>query len=349
MNNFSDKPVLDVLAGRMPERLPFWMMRQAGRYLPEYRALRAEKGGFLDMALDPVSAAEVTVQPLRRFGMDAAIIFSDILIVPYALGQHLEFVKGEGPKLDPIRAGAGVDALNYKRFKDITTPVYEAISKTREMMKNEGFDHTAMIGFAGAPWTVACYMIEGQGSKDFMMAKVFAYQNPEAFAAIMDILIEATAAYLIEQANAGAEVLKIFDSWAGVLDVDAFNRWVIQPTRRIVEIVKDTHPHVPIIGFPRGGGVSMPKYVQETGVTAVALDTSVPTKWAANALQTLVPVQGNLDPACLKAGGDALKLAVERILADLGDKPFIFNLGHGINKDTPIEHVEQLVKLLRAV
>ena len=318
----TDKPFLDALSGVKAERPPFWFMRQAGRYLPEYREMRGEKGGFLAMAMDPASACEITMQPIRRFGMDGAIIFSDILTVPMALGQHLEFVEGEGPKLGELNVGA----LNYAGFSKLD-PVYEALGNVKTALQTEGFDNTALIGFAGAPWTVATYMVEGGSSRDFMKTKLMAYQDPEGFSALMNMLVEATATYLINQINAGAEAVQIFDSWAGALDADGFKRWCVQPTRQIVEMIRAAHPHTPIIGFPKGAGYNYLSYAHNTGVTAIGLDQHAPTDWAARALQSLVPVQGNLDPFVLMAGGDALVLAVEKIMSDLSGGPFIFNLG----------------------
>ncbi len=341
------KNFLEVLKGHKPDHIPFWFMRQAGRYLPEYRELRAKAGGFLDMAYNPDFACEVTMQPIRRFGMDAAIIFSDILVIPHSLGQHLEFVQGEGPKLNPLRSASDFSSLNFSKFQSTLTPVYEALSKTKTALQNEGFGGTALIGFCGAPWTVACYMVEGGGSKDFMNVKKLAYQDEAALQGLMEILVESSAQYLIEQINAGAETVQIFDSWAGALDAQSFRKWVIQPTRQIVDLVKSVHPNVPIIGFPRCAGNNYLNYVQDTGVTAVGLDPSVDTKWAARTLQPLVPVQGNLDPICLLAGGDQMIMAVEKIIGDLKDGQFVFNLGHGINKETPVENVETLVKVIK--
>lgn len=342
------KNFIEALKKQKTDHIPFWFMRQAGRYLPEYRELRAKAGSFLDMAYNPDFAAEVTMQPIRRFGMDAAIIFSDILVIPHALGQHLEFIHGEGPKLDAMRSSSDFSKLNYNRFQSTLAPVYQAIKKTRSMLTHEGFASTALIGFAGAPWTVASYMVEGGSSKEFLHVKKMAYADPQGFEKLIDLLVEATAAYLIEQIRSGAEAVQIFDSWANALDSHQFKRWVIQPTREIVKLVKAEYPHVPIIGFPRCAGYNYIAYIQETGVDAVNLDHQVDTKWAARSLQVQVPVQGNLDPICLLAGGDALKLAAEKIIADLSGGPFVFNLGHGINKDTPVEHVEQLVKIIKA-
>lgn len=345
----SGKLFLDVLDGFDAERAPFWFMRQAGRYLPEYRELREKKGGFLAMAMDPEAASEITMQPLRRFGMDAAIIFSDILVVPQALGQKLEFTVGEGPKLEPLRSASDIASLNAASFDGRLAPVYEAIEATRARMKTEGFaGGTALIGFAGAPWTVAAYMVEGGGSKDFLHAKTMAMTQPEAFGSLIGLLVECTAGYLCRQVKAGAEALQIFDSWAGLLDDTMFRKWVISPTREIVRLVRDVYPHVPIIGFPRGAGANYLSYAQDTGITALGLDYHVPTRWAAQVLQPMLPVQGNLDPAALLAGGDAMTGATDNILGNLGRAPFVFNLGHGVYKDTPPEHVAALCEILRS-
>ncbi|MGB4107513.1 MAG: uroporphyrinogen decarboxylase [Alphaproteobacteria bacterium] len=343
----SGKLFLDVLDGFDAERAPFWFMRQAGRYLPEYRELRASKGGFLAMAMDPQTACEITMQPLRRFGMDAAIIFSDILVVPQALGQKLEFAEGEGPKLEPVRNASDLAALGTGAFGKNLAPVYAAIEATRAKMKTEGFAQTALIGFAGAPWTVAAYMIEGSGSKDFHHAKKMALSEPKLFSELISLLVESTAGYLCKQVEAGAEVLQIFDSWAGLLDDTMFREWVINPTREVISLVRDVHPYVPIIGFPRGAGANYLSYAQDTGVTALGLDYQVPTRWAAQVLQPMIPVQGNLDPAALLAGGAAMTAAAEKILHDLGRVPFIFNLGHGVHKDTPPEHMAALCTMLK--
>lgn len=341
------KSFLDALSGHVSENVPFWFMRQAGRYLPEYRELRAKKGSFLGLAMDPIAACEVTMQPVRRFGMDAAIIFSDILVVPYALGQKLEFVEGEGPKLDPVKSSQEIMALGYKEFETKLSPVYEALRKTKMALEVEGFKKTALIGFAGAPWTVASYMVEGGSSREFTTVKKMAYADPKIFSGLIDLLSEATASYLIRQVEAGAEALQIFDSWAGVLDEHLFHQYVILPTREIVKTVREACPHVPIIGFPRGAGNHYSTYMRETGVTALGLDTSVPVRWAAKTLQPVCPVQGNLDPIALLTGGDSMIRATERILSELSRGPFVFNLGHGIHKETPIEHVEALVQFIK--
>lgn len=344
-----EKPLLAALAGRGSNkagRVPFWFMRQAGRYLPEYRELRAKAGGFLNMVYDPAMAKEVTMQPLRRFGMDAAILFSDILVVPHALGRDVRFEEGEGPKLTPVKPDT-IPFFNEAFFDRTAAPVYEAVAEIAYALPAEGFGRAALIGFAGAPWTVACYMAEGGGSRDFLAAKRWAAQDPESFGALIDSVTAATVHYLEKQVAAGAEALQIFDSWAGVLDENMFRRWVITPAREIAQRLKYSCPGVPLIGFPRGAGILYRDYAQAAGVSALGLDWQVPPKWAAGALQSLLPVQGNLDPALLLTGGDALTLAAENILGNLSGGPFVFNLGHGIIKETPPENVETLCALLR--
>lgn len=342
------KILLEAYRGKMTTAIPCWFMRQAGRYLPEYRELRAEKGGFLAMALDPVAAAEITVQPIRRFRMDGAIIFSDILTIPYGLGQSLDFVQGEGPKLTPIRDLAGFEALDERLLSEKLQPVYDALSLTRKQLDEEGFEQTALIGFAGAPWTVMTYMIEGGSSRDFMQTKLLAYTKPELFLQILDLVTNSTIYYLKEQIKAGAEAIKIFDSWASAVDVDHFEAFCIQPIKKIVSALKAEFPDIPVIGFPKGAGLQLDHYIAETKIDALAIDQYTPTAYAAGHLQTKLPIQGNLDPFALLAGGHALDKAVERILTDCGSKPFIFNLGHGINKETPIEHVTRALDIVRA-
>lgn len=337
---------LRALQGQTLDRPPVWFMRQAGRYLPEYRELRTRKGGFLEMAMDPESACEITMQPIRRFGMDAAIIFSDILVIPMALGQRLEFAAGEGPKLDALEEAKDIARLGYSGFAAALGPVYEALARTRAQLQAEGYAETALIGFCGAPWTVATYMIEGGSSRDFLKTRLMAYRDPEGFAALIDLVVEASAQYLIEQVRAGAEALQIFDSWAGALDAGSFARWCVRPVREIVTLVRAACPEVPIIGFPKGAGYNCLSYAGDTGVNALGLDSQIPVEWAAR-LQSVVPVQGNLDPLRLLAGGDQMTLEVEKILGALGGGPFVFNLGHGIHKDTPVEHVEALVRMIR--
>lgn len=343
-----EKPLIASLKGGKQKVPPIWLMRQAGRYLPEYRELRSKAGSFLDLVYDPDLAAEVTIQPIRRFGMDAAILFSDILVVPHAMGQNVKFIEGDGPKLDPVRDRSSLSLLSMESFSMITNPVYETVSVVRQKLDKEGFNQTALIGFAGAPWTVACYMVEGGGSRDFINIKKWAYAEPEGFGELIDKVTEATIFYLEQQITAGAEVIQLFDSWAGVLNETMFRKWVIEPTRRICTAINRKFPDIPVIGFPRGAGPLYLLYAQESGITSIALDQQVSTNWAANTLQPLLPVQGNLDPVSLLVGGDSLVTEVEDILGNLGNGPFVFNLGHGIVKETPPEHVEQLVKLVRA-
>ena len=346
-SNQNTKPFLDVLRGKPVSTTPIWFMRQAGRYLPEYRELRAQRNGFLDMAYNPDAACEITMQPIRRFHMDAAILFSDILVIPHALGQDLKFVPGEGPKLPPIKNSKDLAALSFKNFTNTLSPVIEAVGKIRETLIAENYPDVALIGFAGSPWTVACYMIEGGGSKDFWSVKSMAYKNPSMFEDLIEMLVESTAQYLINQAKAGAEALQLFDSWSGALDAQQFKRWCIEPTRKIVALVKEACPDIPVIGFPKGAGNNYLDYINTTGIDAAGLDAQTSTLWASRTIQPVMPVQGNLDPACLFAGGDAMMLAIEKIMTDLSKGPFIFNLGHGIHKETPIEHVEVAIKMVR--
>jgi len=320
-----------------------WLMRQAGRYLPEYRAVRSTVPSFLDLCLTPQLAAEVTLQPLRRFAFDASIVFSDILIVPYALGQPVTFVEGEGPKLEPVRDGAAVARLDVASAASKLAPVYETVERVVAELPAS----VPLIGFCGAPWTVATYMVEGAGSKDQASARALAYREPETFRRLIDILVETSTHYLLGQVRAGCRVLQIFDSWAGSLPEDEFERWCITPTRAIVERVKAEAPGIPIIGFPRGSGPLAERYAAKTGIDAVGCDTSLPVGWIRGALQTRLPVQGNLDPILLAVGGPALEARVKWILETLGQGPFIFNLGHGILPETPIENVERLVALVK--
>ena len=335
--------LLDCLKGKRTDKSPMWLMRQAGRYLPEYRALRAEKGGFLDLVYDSEAAAEVTIQPLRRFGFDGAILFSDILIVPHAMGQGLEFLAGEGPKLSPRLLDVDLDSFTpqWERFD----PVYETVRLCRAQLG----DDVTMLGFAGSPWTVATYMVAGEGSRDQHETRALAYRDPARFQAIIDAIADCTVTYLRGQIDAGAEAVQLFDSWAGSLAPDEFERWVIAPNAKIVAALKATHPDTPIIGFPKGAGAKLPDYAQKTGVDAVGLDETVDPSWAHAALPPEMPVQGNLDPLLLLAGGERLRVRIEAILAAFSDRPHIFNLGHGIGQHTPIEHVEALVAAVRAV
>ena len=335
------KPLLRALGGERLERPPWWLMRQAGRYLPEYRALRAQARDFVDFCLNPVLAAEATLQPVRRFGMDAAILFADILLVPQALGQKLGF-GDEGPLLDPVTDSRDVAALRADGIAVRLEPVCETIRRCRATLPAE----TTLIGFAGAPWTVATYMVEGSGSRDFLRVKSWAYRDPAGFQALIDLLTEATITYLAMQISAGAEAVQLFDSWAGVLPEEAFARWVIAPTRRITAALAERFPGVPVIGFPRGAGLLYERYAAESGVSAVSLDTAVPIGFARDRLQTRLPVQGNLDPVLLVTGGEALERAATELKMALGAGPFIVNLGHGVLPQTPPENVAALARLL---
>lgn len=343
----NEKPILEVLNNRMPARVPFWLMRQAGRYLPEYRELRKDAGSFLDLVYNPEAAAEVTIQPLRRFGMDAAILFSDILVIPHALGQHVTFEAGEGPRLAALSSEKEFANLNISAIDKILNPVYETVSKTREKMKTEGFDETALIGFCGSPWTVICYMIEGKGSKDFEKARIWALRDPSSFQKLTDIVVEASCHYLAGQIKAGAEVIQLFDSWSGLLDAQEFNRWVIEPTKAIRAYLKTNFPEIPVIGFPRGAGTMAIDYANQTGVNCIGLDQSINPEWAAQNLQTILPVQGNLDPARLLCGGDALQAGLQKIHAAFKAKPYILNLGHGVIKETDVDNVIKLKNIVR--
>ena len=335
------KPLLSVLKGECLSVPPMWLMRQAGRYLPEYRALRAEKGGFLELVYDSPAAAEVTLQPLRRFGFDGAILFSDILIVPYAMGQDLWFETGEGPRLAPILSET--DLLSLK--PDLSR--YEAVYETVRQVKAALDPSVTFLGFAGSPWTISTYMVAGQGSKDQGAARRLAYQDPDRFGAIIDAIIESTVTYLSGQIEAGVEAVQLFDSWAGSLAPLQFNRWVIEPNRRIVEKLKALHPNVPIIGFPKGAGAKLADYAAGTGVDAVGVDETIDPHWANRVLPQGLPVQGNLDPLALIAGGRAVEESVDNIRAAFAGRPHILNLGHGILPDTPIAHVEALIAYVR--
>jgi len=337
------KPFVEVLAGHKQAVPPIWMMRQAGRYLPEYREVRAKAGGFLDLCFSPEFAAEVTLQPIRRFGFDAAIIFSDILVLPYALGRSVRFEVGEGPRLDPLDSPKKINALAPEADFEKLEPVYEALRRVRRELD----PHVALIGFCGAPWTVATYMVAGQGTPDQAPARMMAYQHPESFAKIIDTLVENSITYLVAQLKAGANVLQIFDTWAGVLPPREFQRWSVEPTRRIVEGVRKKVPGAKIIGFPRGAGALLPGYVEATGVDAVSIDWAAEPGLVRDRVQSKVAVQGNLDPLVLIAGGAALDRAVDDVLENYAQGRLIFNLGHGIQPETPIAHVEQMLKRVR--
>lgn len=336
-----ERKMLRVLKGDTISPPPIWMMRQAGRYLPEYRETRKTAGSFLDLCYNPDLAVEVTLQPIRRFGFDASILFSDILVIPHALGRDLRFEEGRGPLLTPIEAQE-VERLDPSRIHEHLASVYETVRRLRAELPSE----TTLIGFCGAPWTVATYMIAGHGTPDQAPARLFGYRHPAEMRALLDLLADCSADYLIRQIEAGADCVQIFDSWSGVLDQACFEEFCVRPMTRIVSKVRAVHPDVPIIGFPKGAGTLYDGYRQATGVTALGLDWSVP--WSqAKRLQGEGPVQGNLDPLRLVAGGTALDEGVKRILDEMADGPFIFNLGHGITPQTPIAHVERMIELVR--
>jgi uroporphyrinogen decarboxylase len=318
------------------------MMRQAGRYLPEYRRMREDKGSFLDLVYDPEAAAEITLQPLNRFPeIDAAILFSDILIIPFAIGQNLSFVAGEGPRLTPPLVNASLDDLTPYLAR--LEPIYQTVRKVKAALDPS----KTLIGFAGSPWTVATYMVAGQGSREQAEARRLAYADPGAFGAIVERIEKVTLDYLSGQIEAGAEAVQLFDSWAGSLSPAQFEQWVIAPTARLVEALKARHPRIPVIGFPKGAGGKLRAYARETGVTALGLDETVDPLWAANELPKRMPLQGNLDPLALLAGGKPLRSAIRRILDAFADHPHIFNLGHGILQETPIAHVEELLRQVK--
>lgn len=322
---------------------PIWLMRQAGRYLPEYKKVRAGAGGFLDLCYTPELAIEVTLQPIHRFGFDAAILFADILLVPDALGQTVSFVENEGPRLEPIRGLDDLANLSLERLHEHLDPVYRTVSGLARALPAE----TTLIGFAGAPWTVATYMVEGKGSVNHAAAKTWAYGDPDGFGKLVSLITQATSDYLIAQIKAGAEVVQIFDTWAGALAEPLFRRWCIEPTKQIVERIRKEFPDFPILGFPRGAGLLYRDYFIETGVSGISLDTTVPLAWAARELQPIGPVQGNLDPLALVAGGASLKSETARICKALRGGGHIFNLGHGILPQTPPDHVAELVEFVR--
>ncbi len=334
-------PLLDTLLGANIARRPIWLMRQAGRYLPEYRALRADKGGFLELVYDSPAATEITLQPIRRFCFDGAILFSDILIVPYAMGQNLEFLAGEGPRMSPRLVDTALSALSAVPQR--LDAIYATVAGVRAALAPE----TTLLGFAGSPWTIATYMVAGEGSRDQHETRAMAYRDPVAFQAIIDAIVDVTIEYLCGQIVAGAEAVQLFDSWAGSLAPREFERWVIAPNARIVAALADRHPDVPVIGFPKGAGEKLPAYARETGVAAVGIDETIDPVWAAHALPEGLPVQGNLDPLLLLAGGDALDQGARAVLDAFAGRPHVFNLGHGIGQFTPIDHVERLLAVVR--
>ncbi len=335
--------ILQVLQGKQTRRPPIWLMRQAGRYLPEYREIRSTAPSFLEFCYTPRLAVEATLQPIRRFGFDAAILFSDILVIPDALGQKVSFETGEGPRLNPIDSIQGIQALDANVSLDRLGPVYETIERVRAKLSDE----TALLGFCGAPWTVASYMIAGKGTPDQAPARLFAYKHPDIFEALIDIITEASIKYLIAQLKAGVDAVQIFDSWAGVLPAGEFESWCYKPVEKIVAEVRKAIPNAPIIAFPRGSGVHLPKIAKIEGLSGIGLDTSVDPAWASKEVQSILPVQGNLDPLALLAGGKRLDQSIDYIIKNLSQAPFIFNLGHGILPPTPIENVVQLIKRVK--
>ena len=336
-----DKPLLAVLKGELRAKPPVWLMRQAGRYLPEYRALRADKGGFLELVNDSPSAAEVTLQPIKRFGFDGAILFSDILVIPYALGQDLWFETGEGPRLAPKLVDHLLSSLIPAPER--LAPVYETVKLVKASLASQ----KTFLGFAGSPWTVATYMMAGQGSKEQAEARRYAYRDPAAFQLIIDAIIDLTVTYLSGQIKAGVDAVQLFDSWSGSLSPAQFETWVIAPTITIVERLRALHPNTPVIGFPKGAGGKLLAYARETKVDAIGIDETVDPVWANEHLPKGLPVQGNLDPLALIAGGVQLEQATDQILAAFSGRPHVFNLGHGILPDTPIAHVEALLARVR--
>ncbi|RJX65501.1 uroporphyrinogen decarboxylase [Tsuneonella suprasediminis] len=333
--------LLDTLRGTRADTVPMWLMRQAGRYLPEYRELRADKGGFLELVYDTAAAAEVTIQPIRRFGFDGAILFSDILIVPYAMGQDLAFLAGEGPQLTPRLVDHALSSL--QAVPQRLDPIYATVASVKAQLGPE----TTLLGFSGSPWTVATYMVNGEGSRDQHETRAMAYSDPAGFGAIIDAIIDVTVEYLVGQIEAGAEAVQLFDSWAGSLAPDEFARWVIAPNAAIAAAIHERCPGVPVIGFPKGAGEKLPTYARETGVDAVGVDETIDPEWAARELPAGMPVQGNLDPLLLLAGGEALEQRTQTILRAFAGRPHVFNLGHGIDRRTPIEHVERLKNTVR--
>jgi len=338
-----EKSLLRVLAGARESAPPVWLMRQAGRYLPEYRAVREKAGGFLDLCFNPELAADVTLQPVRRFGFDAAILFSDILVVPLALGRKLWFVEGEGPRLEPLLDAKALMSVQREMDGKLLAPIYETVRQVKAELASK----TALIGFCGAPWTVATYMVAGQGTPDQSPAKTLAALEPKAFQYLIDCLVDASADYLAQQLQAGADVVQIFDTWAGSLPTNEFERWCVQPTKRLVAKLRAKIPSAKVIGFPRGAGGKFPRYVDETGVDAVGLESGIDRRFAREEIQSRLPVQGNVDPQILLAGGEALDREVDAVMEAFSGGPFIFNLGHGILPTTPIAHVERMLKRVR--
>ncbi|MBB3064037.1 uroporphyrinogen decarboxylase [Limibacillus halophilus] len=341
--NRNEKTLLAVLNGKYAKQPPIWLMRQAGRYLPEYLATRKTAGSFLDLCYTPEFAVEVTLQPIRRFGFDAAILFSDILVIPDGLGQKVWFEAGSGPRLDALETLGAIDRLKPEGMTERLSPVYEAVRGLRAALPPE----TTLIGFSGAPWTLATYMIEGGTSKQFTRAKTWAFSNPDGFGKLISLLEDAVVAHLCAQVQAGAEALQIFDSWAGALPPAALKRWSLDPLTRIVAVVRERHPNVPIILFPRGAGEFYRDFATHSGAQGLSLDSGLSCRWAAETLDRNVVLQGNLDPIYLVAGGTAMEEAALAVLEELSGRPFIFNLGHGVVPETPPDHVARLVELVK--
>ena len=337
------KPLIQALKGNRVDPPPIWLMRQAGRYLPEYRAVREVAGGFLSLCYDPQKAADVTLQPIRRFGFDAAILFSDILVIPNALGQDVKFETGEGPRLLPVRDAEGLAELSMDNLHQSLAPIYETVKRVSADLP----DGAALIGFSGAPWTVATYMVEGSSSRDYPNAKAWALGNPDGFQRLVDLLIDATTEYLLRQVVAGAEALQLFDTWAGVLPKYAFERFSAEPICEIARRVKAEHPDIPIIAFPRGANLYLSEITKAPEIDAIGIDYAVDPVWAAREIQPHATVQGNFDPILLLAGGDQLERRAVEIVEALAEGAHVFNLGHGILPQTPLEHVERLIKAVR--
>ena len=338
------KKIISTLQGNLNHIPPIWLMRQAGRYLPEYLSTRAEAGDFLNLCYNSKLAAEVTMQPLRRFNFDAAILFSDILVVPHALGQDVRFEANHGPLLGEIPP---LINFNTEKFHHHLEPVYQTIENIRDQMAIEGFESSALIGFSGAPWTLACYMIDKKGSKDFALTRIKAMQDESEFQRIINVLIASISAYLIKQIDHGVEIVQIFDSWAGVLSPTQFQKWVVSPTKEIVQNIRSKYPNVPIIGFPKGSGILYLDYVRLTGITAIGFDHHIPALWIKDNIQSSMPIQGNLDPYALIGGGQYMFSEIDTILDCFKDRPYVFNLGHGIDKSTPPDNVKQMVEYVR--
>ncbi len=337
------KKLLKALQGYQLDTPPIWLMRQAGRHLPEYMELRKKAETFLEFCYSPELAIEATLQPLKRYDIDAAILFSDILVIPDALGQKVDFVKGKGPKLTPIRKISDINELSLKDIEDNLKPVFETIAGVKEKLPSD----KTLIGFSGAPWTLACYMVEGGGSKDFEKTRIWAKTEPEEFMVLINLLTASISRYLVQQIRHGCDVIQIFDSWASMLDSEGFDKWVIKPTSKIIQDVRKIYPEFPIIGFPKGAGVNYLEYHSETQVSGVSFDSSVPLSWIRDNIQTKTTVQGNLDNMVLLSGGNQMVEQVHKIIRILGNGPFIFNLGHGVLPNTPIDNVERVINILR--